>query len=416
MSGGNKVLDPYASARLKLARLAVRKGTPLGDVCARVMWLVSQSLAVDRVGLWMFERGSTDLRCIDMYVRSKDEHVAGEVLDARGFPTYVQALESCRAIVADDARADPHTREMRDVYLVPNGITSMLDAPVFKEGDVVGVLCHEHVGPLRSWSKDEVALAASAADIVASVFEQSARLEAETLLRAQELELARARKFEALGLFAAQIAHDFNNVLTVVQTVAEVASERGAREEMLAVTEATAHGAQLVKQLLAFARREEVETPAVDLAEVVAEILPMVQGAAGESVRLTTKLEPGASRVRIDPTDVERIVMNLVLNARDAMPDGGVIDVSVAPRAASTDHPQAIELTVKDSGAGMDAATQARIFDPFFTTKRGVGSVGGSGLGLSAVYGIVRRARGTIDVTSAPGEGTTFRVGLPRAE
>jgi two-component system cell cycle sensor histidine kinase/response regulator CckA len=415
MSGGSNVVDPYASARLKLARLAVRKGTPLGDVCARVMWLVSQSLGVDRVGLWMFERGSTDLRCIDMYVRSKDEHFGGDVLDARTFPTYVQALESCRTVVADDARSDPDTRELRDGYLVPNGITSMLDAPVFKEGDVVGVLCHEHVGPPRHWTKDDAALAASAADIVASVFEQSARLDAETLLRAQETELARARKFEALGLFAAQIAHDFNNVLTVVQTVAEVAAERGAREEMLAVTEATAHGAQLVKQLIAFARSDEVETPAVDLAEVVAEVLSMVQGAVGDAVRVTTNLATGIARVRIDPTDVERIVMNLMLNARDAMPDGGVIDVSVAPRAASADAPEAIELAVKDSGAGMDAATQAKIFDPFFTTKRGPGVAGGSGLGLSAVYGIVRRARGTIDVTSAPGEGTTIRVRLPRA-
>ncbi len=403
----------YSSARLKLARLVVSESTPLGEVVRRVVKLSAHAVGVERVGLWIFERGATELVCVEMLVRSTGKHTRGERLRTARFPVYVRTLEEHRAIVVDDARESPLTRELGEDYLIPNGITSMLDAPVFRGGDVVGVLCHEHVGEPRSWTKDQIAFASSAADIVAGMFEQSARLEAERELRSQQVEIERARKLEALALFATQVVHDLNNILTVVRSAIDVLAARGVEAELGPVSDAVSHGARLVKQLLAFARpaAEEPRVATVRIADAVADSIPLVRAAVGTAFDVRTEIERGPWRVRLEATDVERLMLNLALNARDAMPAGGEIFVSLGLEETPPGAAPSVLLEVRDEGIGMDAATQARIFDPFFTTK-GVGT----GLGLSTVHGIVRRAGGTIDVTSAPGKGATLDLRLPVAE
>jgi two-component system cell cycle sensor histidine kinase/response regulator CckA len=401
----------YALTRLRLARLRVHDGTPFAVVCMRVTEMSARCLGVERVGLWLFERGARALRCVDQYSLAADVHMSGTEIDTAAMPAYVRALEEQREIVASDARRDPRTRELTDHYLVPHGITSMLDAPVFRDGDVIGVLCHEHVGKAREWSSADIALAATGADVVAIAFEQSARVQLERLLREKEVQLVRAQKLEALGLMAAKVAHDFNNVLSVVHANAELLESGGApRERIVDIQTAAQLGKKLVKQLMAFVRRPlSSEAKPLNVAAAVAEILPVARSlAAGRT--LTAEIARGESTVRIGTTDVERVVMNLVANARDASPQGSEIVLRVG--AEPSEMPAWVVVEVRDAGCGMDRDTQSRVFDPFFTTKS---TEGGTGLGLSTVQGIVSSANGTIDVESELGGGTVIRIRLPVA-
>ena len=177
------------------------------------------------------------------------------------------------------------------------------------------------------------------------------------------------------------------------------------------------HAAGLTGQLLTFSRKQVVAPRPTDLGAVVRDSERMLERVIGEDVRLVTKLDPTAPRVMADPDHMRQVVMNLAINARDAMPDGGVSGIStqaieIAPGALSGETPgEYVQLTVTDSGIGMDDHTLQHLFEPFFTTKQ---QGKGTGLGMATVYGIVKQSRGSIDVTSAPGAGTTVKIHLPR--
>ncbi|HEU5322742.1 MAG TPA: ATP-binding protein, partial [Methylomirabilota bacterium] len=249
------------------------------------------------------------------------------------------------------------------------------------------------------------------------------QLEAEVAQRTEQL--LQAQKMEAIGLLAGGIAHDFNNLLTVIMSYATLglrklpaASPVSANLEV--ILETAERAAALVRQLLAVSRRQRHQPKVMDLNGVVSGIGEMLRPLLGEDVTLVLLPAPDLDRASVDQAQIEQVVMNLAVNARDAMPGGGRLTIETANVDAerpSPLHPRSLRpgryvmLAVSDTGTGMDAATQARIFDPFFTTKP---PGRGTGLGLSTVYGIVTQHGGHIAVDSALGEGTTFRIYLPR--
>jgi signal transduction histidine kinase/ActR/RegA family two-component response regulator len=239
-------------------------------------------------------------------------------------------------------------------------------------------------------------------------------------------QLRQAHKMEAIGRLAGGIAHDFNNLLTAMMGNADLVLRRlgpdaPVREDVEQIREAAQQAAGLIAQLLTFSRKQVVNPRIVQLNETVTSLARMLTRVIGQHIRLETDLEARLSPIRIDPVQLEQVIMNLALNARDAMPQGGTL--TLRTRSVRIDRPENYHLAdiepglytvldVIDTGIGMDAKTQARIFEPFFTTKE---AGRGTGLGLSTVYGIVRQCGGAIEVHSAPGKGATFTVYFPQA-
>ena len=243
--------------------------------------------------------------------------------------------------------------------------------------------------------------------------------------KALEQQLLHSQKTEALGRMAAGIAHDFNNLLTAIGGYAELVSldlpsESRAQSDLLQIIHTTARAKKLVDQLLAFCRREPLEPRATDLRQIVGELKSMLAHISGTEIDLSFELS-ATPVVYVDPGQLEQVIVNLVANARDAMPTGGTVSIAtgVASLAAgyessrlALDPGSYAVLTVSDRGVGIESDLLSSIFDPFFTTKE---RDAGTGLGLSTVHAIIRESGGAIDVASTPGEGTTFRALLPTA-
>jgi two-component system, cell cycle sensor histidine kinase and response regulator CckA len=245
-------------------------------------------------------------------------------------------------------------------------------------------------------------------------------------IRLQE-ELQQAQKMEVLGRLAGGVAHDFNNALTAIigssgLLMDQLRDDPEARADLESIQEAAQRAAILTRHLLAFSRQQTLHVRVCPLAEVVARSVELLERILDDHIELRTRIDPGSWSVRIDATQLEQAIMNLAVNAQDAMPAGGTLilateNLSVSPeearRAPSVPPGDYAELTVRDTGTGMDEITRSRIFEPFFTTKP---PPEGTGLGLSMVYGVVRQSGGFITVDSTPGAGTSFRILLPRAD
>jgi PAS domain S-box-containing protein len=237
-----------------------------------------------------------------------------------------------------------------------------------------------------------------------------------------EEQLRHSQKMEAVGRLAGGIAHDFNNLLMVIMGHGELL-RRGLEPDdprlrkVQHVMGAAERAARLVRQLLAFSRKQVLEPQVVDLNALVSDTARMLRPLLGEDVHIVTRLAPALGRVRVDPAQIDQVLMNLAVNARDAMPRGGTLSLETAnvaaPPEGSAGPADQVALLVRDTGLGMDETTRAHLFEPFFTTK---GGSGGTGLGLSMVYGIVRQSGGQITVESEPGSGSSFRIVLPRAD
>jgi two-component system, cell cycle sensor histidine kinase and response regulator CckA len=254
--------------------------------------------------------------------------------------------------------------------------------------------------------------------VLATVHDISDRVKLEDQLR-------QAQKMEAVGRLAGGIAHDFNNLLTAIRGNAELMSHRVKKDPAMAaevdeILHAADRAASLTRQLLAFSRKQVLQPVALDLNDIVSSVSRMARRLIGTDVQLRLDLARSVSQVLADPAQVEQVLLNLIVNARDAMPAGGSITVRTADVRLDGGAPEVIQagiapgafvlLDVTDNGIGMDQATQARIFEPFFTTKE---TGRGTGLGLSTVYGIVHQTGGAITVASERGKGASFRVYLP---
>jgi signal transduction histidine kinase len=247
--------------------------------------------------------------------------------------------------------------------------------------------------------------------------EISERRRVEQALRESQAQLRQSQKLEAIGTLAGGIAHDFNNLITVITGYTQLALMRTAAgtpeaADLRQVVDASDRAANLTHQLLAFSRKQVLQPSVLDLGAVVDGIAPMLQRIIGEHIELHIESAGPLARVRADRGQLEQVLLNLAVNARDAMPSGGRL--TIATRNLSLPHrPNAVELAVTDTGLGMSDDVRERAFEPFFTTKE---PGKGTGLGLSTVYGIVNQSGGTVAVDSAQGRGTTFNIVLPASE
>ena len=522
-----------------VARLARTVALTLDDLDGAFVQIVQEvagSLEVARVGIWLHEPARDALVAACVFDGGRIER--GAVIPLHEYRDYQRALKSGRLIAADDAHRHPATSAFSASYLTPLGIGAMLDAMIFVDDEVVGVLCAEHVGGPRHWTSEEQSFSASVADMVAVGFESHRRRAAERALAGQqrllrtvidtapnlifakdragrftlvnravaeaygttvdelvgktdadfnsetselerfrrddlavmdtlqerfiaeetvtdatgttrwlqtvkrpilgadgraelvlgvatdiserkhaeverarlEVQLRQSQQLESLGLLAGGVAHDFNNLLTPILVYSEMVvdelpdSLKHLLEYVHEIHDSAKRARDLTAQLLAFGRKQTLTMMAVDLNAEVKKLAAMLDRVLPEHIEITTDLDPELAPVRADRTQIHQVLLNLALNARDAMPTGGRL------RLATSTAPGVGVLVVSDSGHGMDEETKAQIFEPFFTTKA-LGK--GTGLGLATVYGVVQQHRGTIDVESTPGIGTTFTIRLP---
>ncbi len=393
---------------LDLARLAIARFQVEGDdgplrAIRHATRTSAEKLDCARVGVWLFvddtKRAITAPMVFDLARQTYDED--GQTLHEELCPSYFQAIREHRTLVVSDALTDPRTRELADSYLASRRIGALLDVPIYRLGDIVGILCHEHVGGPRSWTDAECAFATSVADMLAVVLEGAHLLGHERELRVLERHAAEARHDESIARIAGAIGHDINNLLAVIVAATSTAASVGASAAV--IRDAAERGAALAKELLLLAREESGPSRAPASVALALESLRSVIDQLVAPHPLDWSVDVDGVRVPADAQELERITLNLVKNARDAIVDDGRVSV----RAFVDDERVLIE--VGDTGRGMSPAVAQRVFDPFFTTK-----AGGSGLGLATVKALVGRRGGRVSIESREGHGTTFTVAFPR--
>jgi signal transduction histidine kinase len=548
----SRTSDSLGEVLAKLARGTALGRGDVGGVLQLITETAATALEVERVNVWLFDPARTAIRCVDCYEATADRHTRGEELRAADFLAYFAALETLRTVAVMDAGADPRTRELAG-YLRRHGIATLLDAPIYLEGKVAGVVCHEHAGGPRAWSDAERGFAGSIADTVSLVLETDRCARAESALRTSEAlfravaewlpdalvvfetdpkwdritlhfanpsarraidhapggpdadlvrafldsvhladrlraappgqdvnfeaparcadgtvfpadftaraiqpgarpvvavvahdlsrryheerqrldeqaKLLEAQRLKSLGLLAAGVTHDFNNLLTCIQANVGLLRHQlpadGRGPAYLADLElAVERAADLCRQLLAYSGRGSHVVRRLDLSELVGEMVRLLQVSVPKGAELRCELAERPPPVEADATQVRQVVMNLVVNAADALGGAaGTITVRTGVGACDPADPSdpaqdwpppagpCVYVEVADTGAGMDEDTRRRMFEPFFSTK-----AAGRGMGMAAVLGVVRTHRGAIRVTSRPGAGTTIRVLFPAA-
>jgi two-component system, cell cycle sensor histidine kinase and response regulator CckA len=397
------------SARLQIVRLVLEDFADLKRAMLTAARVSATTLGVTRVGVWSFSEDRTALCCVALHDLRRGEQQTSEdleLLPLAGWPAYLAAVSSRRVVAADDARADARTSELTEAYLVPHGVTSMMDAPLFVGGEVWGIVCHEHTGSPKTWSEREIGFAVSVADMLSAMLEQAMRLAIEARLRQAEAELAHVRRAEAVVRTSAAIGHDINTVLQAISGRAELALHQGDSREhseaLLDIVGDCQRAARIVGQLRELEAPRQAAGFESDVSFVIEDTRATLEALLAPSHTLSVDVVAEA-RIPACRADLERIVLNLVVNAKEAMPLGGT--VSVATRRVGN----SVSMSVSDQGSGIAPDQAAHIFEPYFTTKNGRNT----GLGLFAVATIARRTAGVVAIESTPGVGTTVTITWP---
>jgi len=376
--------------------------------------IVAEVLQVERAGIWLYVNDRSAIRCVCLCERSKHEFSEGTTLQVSDFPNYFANLETRRTLSADSAPHDPRTNELQETYLAPLGISSLVDAPIFLNGEIYGVACHEHVGPMREWTTEERDFASSVADLVALKIKGEEMEQLRDVIHDRDADRAALRQRECIASLADGVAHDFRNLLMAInfgarelidKNPANSSQTRVARE----ILQTAECGAAMIAELMAVGRGEGRHPQVVDPVAAVKQFLPTLQRAVGSRHEIEFQGDNGIGRVFIEPSRLERVVLNLAINARDAMVSGGKILLSITGgNIADNRH---VTVAVEDKGGGIPLTSLERIFDPFFTTKpRGQGTA----LGLTIVKQAVEHAGGKLHVENRPPVGAKFIVTLPR--
>ena len=403
------------------------EATTLEEAVPKVLQAVGETLEWDLCVFWRVDKASGVLRCLDLW--STPSVLADPFIQetwqrvlprGQGLPGGIWASgESTWAtdvVMGSNSPGGAHARQV--------GFHGTFGFPILVGGEIDGVIefCSRQVRE----PDDELLKMMKDIGLKIGQFAEGARVEG--VLRETEAQLRQAQRMEAVGRLAGGMAHDFNNLLTVIRGYSELLLGRlgpadAMRKDTEEIKKAADRATGLTRQLLSFSRRQFVETKVLDLNALVANMDGMLRRLIGEDiVELNVELDASTWPIKADPGQIEQVIMNLVVNARDAMPKGGrlaietrnvTIGEEVRLDAVGVAPGSYVLLAVCDTGHGMDAEVRSHLFEPFFTTKE---KGRGTGLGLSTVYGIVRQSGGNITVESAPGHGATFRVYFPRAE
>ncbi len=400
-----------------LSEVSVVDRRNLREAFAVIAAVAAEALGVGRVSLWRYQESRLAMVCAAAW---HNGHLVEDptVISAATHPAYWEALHSGRTLPIADALHDPALVEFRDEYVRPLGIGAMLDSSIRVESDSCGIVCIEHLGAPRLWTALERTFVASLGDRLGLVvlLEEHRRL---------EKALAQAHKMEALGLMAGGLAHDFNNVISIVLSSAELAQSSvtdgdDPSEDLAVIRDAATRAAGMTRRLLTIARREAMAFEPLELNAIVNDFGAIAKRLIPSNVHLQLALAPRGIYVSADRAFVDQALLNLVTNAAQAMPAGGTLTIESAletrrePMTFGEPLPSGplVRLTVRDTGEGIDGAVLPRVFDPFFTTKH---SAGGTGLGLAVVYGGMRQHGGAVAVASAPQQGSAFSLLFPPA-
>jgi signal transduction histidine kinase/FixJ family two-component response regulator len=373
--------------------------------------------------LWTVDREANVLRCNQLWHSPGQEEfgqTSREIVFAPGIGLPGSVWSHRQAKWIPDVASDSNFSRGLDAE--KHGLHAAIAFPILLGSEVLGVV-EFFAQSIREPDSELLAMMATIGSQIGQFLE---RRNAEKALRTSEEQLRQSQKLEAIGQLAGGVAHDFNNLLTVIGgyssillgRISEDSPHRVAVEE---IKKASERASALTRQLLAFSRKQILQPKLLDLNGVIADLEKMVRRLISEDIVLFILTDPLLGKVKADPGQVEQVLLNLIVNARDAMPQGGKLTIETANRFLSEEYAlrhaasagRYVMLAVSDSGCGMDAEVKEHIFEPFFTTK---GAGKGTGLGLSTVYGIVKQSGGHIWLYSELNRGTTFKVYLPRLD
>src|SRR5712691_511251 len=416
-----RLTSQYAVTRV------LAEATTLEEAVPKIIQAIGESLEWDLGVFWRVDKATGVLRCFDQW-KAPSVHADPFTLDSwprvftrgEGLPGRIWA--GGKSAWVTDVTVDvnfPRVAQARQV-----GFHGAFGLPILVGNEIEGVI--EFFSRQVRQPDDE--LLRMVEDIGLKIGQFGERARTEGVLRETEAQLRQAQKMEAVGRLAGGMAHDFNNLLTVIRGYSELllgrlGSTDDMRKDMEEVKKAADRASGLTRQLLAFSRRQFIAAKVLDLNALVANMDGMLRRLIGEDiVEFSAELDASTGAIKADPGQVEQIIMNLVVNARDAMPKGGRLTIEtrnvtigeeVRLDAVGVAPGSYVLLAVRDNGHGMDAETRSHLFEPFFTTKE---KGKGTGLGLSTVYGIVKQSGGYVFPQSEPGAGTTFYIYLPRVE